>query len=150
MRRLSPRSTRAYTPCPDTPLFLSFEGSSHKADALRLANRIQTGDLARASASVRAVALANCARYLARDDDVSVAEGPLGAATALESSEIAAIARAFLQARSDAEGGLAGLAPIDSPAQPTAALQTVLNPARPAGRAAWHKTAVTRLALHHP
>src|SRR3546814_8454878 len=57
-----------------------FEGSSHKADALRLANRIQTGDLPRASASVRAVALANCARYLARDDDVSVAEGLLGAA----------------------------------------------------------------------
>src|SRR3546814_2296878 len=94
-----------------------FEGSSHKADALRLANRIQTGDLARASASVRAVALANCARYLARDDDVSVAEGLLGAATALASSEIAAIARAFLQARSDAEGGLAVLAPIDSPAK---------------------------------
>src|SRR3546814_1820230 len=51
-----------------------FEGSSHKADALRLANRIQTGDLARASASVRAVALENCARYLARDDDVSRSE----------------------------------------------------------------------------
>ena len=42
-----------------------FEGSSHKAEALRLANRMQTGDLARASSSVRAVALANCARYLA-------------------------------------------------------------------------------------
>src|SRR3546814_3262146 len=105
-----------------------FEVSSHKADALRLANRIQTGDLARASASVRAVALANCARYLARDDDVSVAEGLLGAATALESSEIAAIARAFLQARSDAEGGLAVLAPIDSRSEEhTSELQSLMR-----------------------
>ncbi len=124
-----------------------FEGSSHKADALRLANRIQTGDLARASASVRAVALANCARYLARDDDVSVAEGLWGAATALESSENAAIARAFLRARSDAEGGLAVLAPIDSPAKRTAALQIVLNRDGPEGMAAWADNAGIGLDL---
>lgn len=124
-----------------------FEGSSHKADALRLANRIQIGNLARASEAVRAVALANCARYLARDDDVSVAEGLLGAATALEDSENAVIARAFLQARSDADGGLAVLAPMDSPAKRTAALQIVLNRDGPEGMAAWADTAGTALEV---
>src|SRR3546814_12003293 len=85
MVRRPPGSTSTDTLFPYTPLFRS-EGNSHKADALRLANRIQTGDLARASASDRAVALANCARYLARDDDVSVAEGLDRKSTRLNSS----------------------------------------------------------------
>src|SRR3546814_6444985 len=65
----------------------------------------------------------------------------------LESSEIAAIARAFLQARSDAEGGLAVLAPIDSPAKRTAALQIVLNRDGPEGMAAWADNAGIGLDL---
>src|SRR3546814_12979640 len=55
-----------------------FAGSSHKADALRLANRIQPGDLAPPSASVPPVALAHCEWYLSRHADVSFAKGLLG------------------------------------------------------------------------
>src|SRR3546814_7139282 len=60
---------------------------------------------------------------------------------------MAAIARAFLQARSDAEGGLAVLAPIDSPAKRTAALQIVLNRDGPEGMAAWADNAGIGLDL---
>src|SRR3546814_9977873 len=53
----------------------------------------------------------------------------------------------LLQARSDAEGGLAVLAPIDSPAKRTAALQIVLNRDGPEGMAAWADNAGIGLDL---
>lgn len=124
-----------------------FDGSSHKADALRLASRIQTGNLSRASATVRATALSNCARYLARDDDVSVAESLLSAAIVIESSGSAVLATAFLLARSDADAGLSALAPIDTPAKRTAALQIVLNRDGPQKTTAWADAAGITLDL---
>lgn len=124
-----------------------FVGSKHKAAALRLAGRIQTGNLARASATVRATALALCARYLAREDDIADAERLLAAALAIETSESAVIATAFAHARTDADAGLAALTPIDTPAKRTAALLVVLNRDGQEKTAAWADAAGITLDL---
>lgn len=101
------------------------------------AGQLLDGDLAGASDEVRARALACCARWQTLKADLDVLRSLVAAADRLAATEEAVLAQAFLEAQSDWRTGLAALAPINSPARASAALQMVVNGRSPAEAVDW-------------
>ncbi|MES3055047.1 hypothetical protein O6V14_05335 [Sphingomonas faeni] len=99
-----------------------YQEVDQEGQALRLAARLDIGELSRASDAARAAALATCARHLAGGDHRMEAERLLAISTALAATEEAVNARAVLLAADDADAGLTHLAPIDNPGRRLVAL----------------------------
>lgn len=104
-----------------------YEGNGVHEQAQLLAEQLVSGNLARASDSIRARAIATCARWIVRRSDRAVIDRLLSFAKSLGAPDEIAILAAFIAARDDWTAGLAALAPINTAARRTAALQMVLH-----------------------
>lgn len=117
-----------------------YEGNEVQQQAQSLAERLASGNL-RASDAARARAIATCARWISRSADPAVVDRLLAAANSLAPTEEATILAAFIAARADWAAGLAALAPIDTSARRTAALQMVLHTHSPTETLEWFSAA---------
>lgn len=105
--------------------FLEFERTR---SSLRLGRRLAEGDLSVGSDAGRARALALCARFLSRSEEVRPAEEFLDLARTLGDSTEAKIAEAFvISQKGDKSAALNALAKIDSDASRSAALMVVAH-----------------------
>lgn len=95
--------------------------------ARRLAAQLTTGEFAACLPATRSRLLATCARWLSFKGDADEIEALIAASRALAPTEEAAIASAFLAAKSDWKTGLRMLAASDTPQARAAALQIHLN-----------------------
>lgn len=102
-----------------------FEGNDVPRQATALVERLSSGDLVAASATVRAAAIASCGRWLVTTAPVESSEELLSSANSLAPTEEGIILGAFLAAKSTKLEGLAALSPIDNPGRRTAALQVI-------------------------
>lgn len=112
-------------------------------DASRLAERLKIGgDLASASAGVRARGLAVCARWLSRTAPERVVSELIAESEALRLTPELAVAKAFgLSQQGEWRASLAALKPIDTPDRRSAALIIYGHHHDPAAALEWARTA---------
>ncbi|MBH1943475.1 hypothetical protein I5L01_04430 [Erythrobacter sp. YJ-T3-07] len=114
-----------------------FVGFPTQEEARRLAAGLITGEFSQCTPGTRARLLASCARWLSQAENEGDVEGLIELSLSIEETQEAAIARAFLAARSDWKDGMSALAGRRTPEARAAALQIHLNAHDPAETLAW-------------
>ena len=128
--------------------FQDFDTSSR---CLQLGTALTSGEYAGGTATVRARALAWCARLLTRSDEVNTAKGYLDQARGLGAQEEVAIATALLRSHEgDRSAAFRTLASLDSPMARSAALVVAADQDGPAGALRWASKAGVETAALDP